>query len=374
MNDDFRQVAIRHGFDFNLDNGAYENGKSYGHIKKLEVATALIAAQNATGGGGRPNITAIQQQCKVSWHFVRKIEKELSEYGRVLAPNEKHRQYEQTGPGSKTLDEFDAWVILQLYLDDPSRSLPSYVRWLEQLVGTQVSESTMSRFLKEAFPYSATFHRPNLVPYDKFRPENCMKAIDYLHVIAHIDPHRIKFGDEKSLKGKEVFNRKVRRHPMTGEIPPLYTTPDLTNTYSLTGFCGIDRRSTAVFCAIHDGINDATEFSIQVELAMSSGFFHPGDVMVLDNAQIHVGGENTVLEDWLWSRFGVFVLFLPPRSPEFNPIELVWNTLVVRLKKVPLDQLYDIGSHSCAIASQYILSDISHSEVGSFYKKCNLLK
>ena len=38
--------------------------------------------------------------------------------------------------------------------------------------------------------------------------------------------------------------------------------------------------------------------------------------MVLDNAKIHVGGENTVLEDWLWTNFGVFALFLPPRSPE----------------------------------------------------------
>ena len=304
---------------------------------------------------------------------MRKIEDELTEYGRVLEPNEKPRQYENIGPGSRTLDELDAFIILQLYLDDPSRGLPSYVRWLKELVGTEVSRSTVSRFFQAVFPFNATFHRPNLVPYDKFRPENCMKAIDYLHVISHIDPSRLKFGDEKSLKGKEVFNRKVRRNPTDGAIPPLYTTSDFTNTYSLTGFCGIDRRSTAVFCAIHDDTNDAIEFSKTVELAASSGFFHPGDIVVLDNATIHFGGENTVLEEWLWNIFGVFVLFLPPRSPEFNPIELLWNTLVARLKKVPLEDLYSIGSDSSAIASQVILSDITHSEVGRFYKKCNLL-
>jgi len=371
MSDNFRQAAIFHAFDFNAHDGAYENGKSYGHEKKIEVATSLIAAQNARGA--RPNISAIQKQCRVGWHFVRKVEKELLDYGRVLAPNEKPRHCKYKGPGSKTLDEFDTWIILQLYLAEPSRCLPSYVRWLKQLIGTEVSESTISRFFKEAFPYSATLRRPNLVPFDKFRPENCMKAIDYLNIIVQIDPRRIKFGDEKSLKGKEVFNRKVRVNPMTGEIPPLYTTSDFRNTYSLTGFCSIDRRSTAVFCSIHDEINTATEFSVQVELAMSSGFFYPGDVMVLDNATIHSGGENSVLEDWLWDRFGVFVLFLPARSPEFNPIELVWNTLVARLKNVPLDELYAIGSDCSAIASQKIISEMTHSEVCSYYKKCNLL-
>ena len=149
--------------------------------------------------------------------------------------------------------------------------------------------------------------------------------IEHFQLLAKINPHRIKFGDEKSLKGREVFNRKVRRNPLTGEIPPIRTTPDFTNTYSLTGFCCIDRRSSPVFCYLHEGTNDGTEFSVVVELACSEGFFHEGDILVLDNAAIHRGGENSVLEDWLWMQFGVLVLFLPPRLPELNPIELVWN-------------------------------------------------
>ena len=214
-------ITTQYGFNINANHGVYLHGRSYGYEKKVEVAAALITAQNEMGGG-RPNILIIGQQCKVGWHFVNKIEKELAEYGRVLNPNEIPSQRAITGPGSKMLDEFDAFIILQLYLDDPSRSLSSYVRWLQRLVGIEVSESTLSRFFKEAFPYSATLHRPNLVPYDKFRPENCMKAIDYLHVIARIDPLWIKFGDEKSLKGREIFNRKVQRNPMNGMVPPIH--------------------------------------------------------------------------------------------------------------------------------------------------------
>jgi hypothetical protein len=48
---------------------------------------------------------------------------------------------------------------------------------------------------------------PNLVPYDKFWPRNMEKAWEYLDHIARISPERLKYGDEKSLKGKAIFNK-----------------------------------------------------------------------------------------------------------------------------------------------------------------------
>lgn len=46
-----------------------------------------------------------------------------------------------------------------------------------------------------------------------------------------------------------------------------------------------------------------------------------GSVLVLDNARIHRGGriEKIVREA------GCSLLYLPPYSPDFSPIELVWN-------------------------------------------------
>jgi hypothetical protein len=38
--------------------------------------------------------------------------------------------------------------------------------------------------------------------------------------------------------------------------------------------------------------------------------------------EIHIGQENTVLEEWLWVNFEIYVLLLPPRSPKLNPIEV----------------------------------------------------
>ena len=246
MENVFRDLATEHGFEFNQHCGAYIKGKAYENTKKFEVTAALVWAQN-NNGRERLNITAIMRQCKVGWHFVNKVEMELQQYGRVLVPNDKIRQRNDVGPGSKTLDELDTFVILSVFHDEPSRSLRSYASWLHYFVGTVVSDSTLCRFFKEAFPFSAGLYRPNIIPYDKFKPDNCMKALEYFHVMAMINPYRLKFGDEKSLKGKEVTNRKVRRNPLTGEIPPLLVPSDFRNTYSLTGFCGIDRRSSAVF-------------------------------------------------------------------------------------------------------------------------------
>jgi transposase len=46
----------------------------------------------------------------------------------------------------------------------------------------------------------------------------------------------------------------------------------------------------------------------------------PGSVLVLDNASIHKGGQIECLA----STAGCRVLYLPPYSPDLNPIELAW--------------------------------------------------
>ena len=366
MNNTHLEVATGHGYSINSKGGIYERGKSYDHKTKLNVASAIKDAQFLIGS--KININAIDNECKVHWHFVKKVEKELELHNRVLTPDEVHRITENVGAGSKTLEPLDISVIIKLYLDEPSRSLPSYRKELFALVGTNVSVSTLSRLFKEL---NMSMCRPNgKIPLDKFSMKNACTATEYVYVMSRVDPFKIKFGDEKALEGKEVYDRGVRRNPFTGKVPAIATTACFTERYSLTGFCGIDRRTPPVFCVIHEGTNDAIEFGLQIQAAIEHGFLRCRDILVLDNASIHTGGVNSTLEDWLWDQFEIALMLLPPRSPELNPIELVWNTLVQRLKCFPLPVLYEIGSHSCAVASLKILEEISHEEVERYYKKC----
>ena len=49
----------------------------------------------------------------------------------------------------------------------------------------------------------------------------------------------------------------------------------------------------------------------------------PGDIIVIDNASFH---KSQAIED-LIAQFGCELLYLPPYSPDFNPIENWWFVL-----------------------------------------------
>ena len=132
-----------------------------------------------------------------------------------------------SGPGSKTLDdEINGFVLYSLYQKQPTRSLASYVNWLFYYTGTIVSRSTVSRYFRHGFPVRGGLCKPNLIPYDKFRPKNIEKAKEYIRILARLDPRRIKYADEKSLKGRAIFNKKARRDVVTNIIPAVMTDFD----------------------------------------------------------------------------------------------------------------------------------------------------
>ena len=161
---------------------------------------------------------------------------------------------------------------------------------------------------------------------------------------------------------------------LTGVVPPVMTHSDFRNTYSVIGFCGIDTRTTTVRYGISQGNNNAENFAVQVQLALLSWLLPPHDVLMLDRAAIHTSGKNTTLEEWLWDDFSIFLLLLPARTSEWDPIELVWNILVQRLQVLSLDLAMKMGEHSLVQASQVILDNITHQEVDGCFKKCGVWK
>jgi hypothetical protein len=155
--------------------------------------------------------------------------------------------------------------------------------------------------------------------------------------------------------------------------PAVITPSDFRNTYSVYGMCGIDKATPALYWRIHTGPNDSVEFSYDVERACCFGYLRAGDVLVLDNAAIHTGKDNKYLEDFVWSNFEVYILFLPTRSPEWNPQELVWQVMVKRMQNYPLRTLREVDSHSPAYAANEVLGTIDHKLVRSFYRKSQVL-
>ena len=103
-------------------------------------------------------------------------------------------------------------MLYQLYRKHPTRSLKSYVRELYYYTGTIISQSTVSRI-------KGCLCKANFVPFDKFRPANIEKAVQYLRYLVQFDPRRVKYADEKSIKGRYIYNKKARSDVLTGIIP-----------------------------------------------------------------------------------------------------------------------------------------------------------
>ena len=63
----------------------------------------------------------------------------------------------------------------------------------------------------------------------------------------------------------------------------------------------------------------------------------PGQTVVMDNAAIHKSKET----EQLIGKAGCELLFLPPYSPDFNPIEKTFGTLKKRRQFMPKDTTLD---------------------------------
>ena len=149
---------------------------------------------------------------KVNRIFVKKIKDELWTHHRILSPRElRTNQNYPVGPGSKSLSQIDIYIILMLHHEDPNTHLVVYRDYLKRYTGTVVSTDIISRLFLHGFPFRGSLVKPNLIPLDKFKPENEMRAYEYLKILFDLDPCKIIFVDEKHLKGEEIFraNRKV---------------------------------------------------------------------------------------------------------------------------------------------------------------------
>ena len=86
-----------------------------------------------------------------------------------------------------------------------------------------------------------------------------------------------------------------------------------------------------------------------------------GDTLILDNLSVHkVNGVLTPLIDK-----GVKIIFLPPYSPDFSPIELAWSKIKAYLRKVKARTSIHLGE---AIGSSLDL--LTETDISSWFSHC----
>ncbi|CAJ1968912.1 unnamed protein product [Cylindrotheca closterium] len=221
--------------------------------------------------------------------------------------------------GNRTFDDFDKFVLLYLRQTNSKRTLNDYKHSLRFLTGTDCSTQLISACSTK--PLNGSIMKTLKVPRDKLTLDNINRFLTYKGITQRIDPCRLKFGDKKHLRGNDLFDAKVRRNPLTGEVELVTVNSDyLFTQHNITGICGIAGQRPFDYY-IHDGTNDAATFRDCLLRSIQKDFLVRGDVLVLDSAEIRGYKENYDLEGYLYIKYGILLLFLPTRSPELNPIE-----------------------------------------------------
>lgn len=139
--------------------------------------------------------------------------------------------------------------------------------------------------------------------------------------VAVLDARRFKFIDEagSNLALTRLFGRAPRGERVRESVPRNYGQQ--TSIISALGLAG----PTATFTV--EGAVDTAIFNVYVEHVLGPSL-ETGDILILDNLSAH---RASVIETVAAER-GAQVVWLPPYSPDFSPIELMWSKLKSALR------------------------------------------
>jgi transposase len=100
---------------------------------------------------------------------------------------------------------------------------------------------------------------------------------------------------------------------------------------------------------IFNGAMNGEMFDLYVETQLAPTL-HKGDAVILDNLSSHKSPKAAqTLRD-----IGAWFLFLPPYSPDLNPIEMAFSKLKILIRKAAArtyDQLWQAVGHVCNLFS-----------------------
>ena len=148
-----------------------------------------------------------------------------------------------------------------------------------------------------------------------------------------LDPQKLIFIDETGLSTKvaRLRGRAIRGERCRAGAPHgQWKTTTFTGALRLTGM-------TAQF--VYEGAMNGNVFLAYVE-QMLLPTLQPGDIVVMDNLPAHkIAGVRDAIE-----HMGAKLMFLPPYSPDFNPIENAFSKLKAMLRaraERKIDALWD---------------------------------
>jgi len=201
-----------------------------------------------------------------------------------------------------------------------------------------------------------------IVSQNKFAPNNVQYWGEFASLVPEIDWRRLKFMDESHCVSKDL-SRSKRCSPVGKTLRVFDEFPNETRL-TLSVLTAVDKPRAPLFYSITADINDRWSFFTFVMDAIDAGYIGAGDILVVDNAPIHVANNMlTVLLDAMQAVGANFVR-LPAYSPELNPCEFVFGLLKEKLRHNAFPDL--------ALVDRLIsgMRTVTIDNVLAFYRHC----
>ncbi|WP_174285326.1 IS630 family transposase [Sphingomonas bacterium] len=214
--------------------------------------------------------------------------------------------------------EARADLILDAYAATPDITLAELQVLLADH-GTQVALGTIWRFFDRR---GITRKKKTAHASEQDRPDILKRREDWFEGQLDLDPDRLVFIDETwaSTNMARRYGRAPRGERLRAGVPHGH--------WKTTTFVAGLRRSGMVAPWVLDGPINGDAFLTYVTRVLVPEL-SPGDVVIMDNLSSHkTPAVRATIE-----KAGASLLFLPPYSPDFNPIEMAFSKLKAHLRK-----------------------------------------
>jgi transposase len=226
------------------------------------------------------------------------------------------------------ITEADAKAVRDLVSSMPDASAQELSNEWQKRTARKCSRSSFFRALRK-FGYS--FKKKSFSASEKESEVNKGKRAKFVAEISSIDPQRLIFLDESGFNSKmaPIYGWGVKGQRLQDQIP-------LCNHKNIS-VIGAIRLEKPVALRTYETTVTGPVFKEFLVHALCPQL-RPGDVVVMDNLRAH---HCPFVKPLIEAR-DADVLYLPPYSPEMNPIEHVWAIVKHRVRKKRLKAVRDI--------------------------------
>ena len=187
-----------------------------------------------------------------------------------------------------------------------------------------------------------------MLPSEQDRPDVARRRRSWKRYQGKVDPRRLVFIDETWAK-----TNMTRTHGWCRRGQPLYAKAPFGHRRTLTFVAALRHDRIDAPCVLDGPINGEIFLAYVEQFLVPT--LKPNDIVIMDNLSAHkVKGVRSAIE-----AAGAKLVYLPPYSPDFNPIEMVFAKLKARLRKAAArtipqlwlaiaDSLDDFAPHECA--------------------------